>query len=102
MNDTLFELRWYWNDNQFSHCSVTPLRVVYEYVDKGSTEPRIVAIDRRGVKSHMSLKYCFKTEEDAWQHAKAELKEAIQDREKQIAELQGVLDAMREYLHSLT
>ena len=102
MNKTMYEVNWHYTNDVFSHCSVTPIKVIRESVLPGCTGVSITAKDSNGRKFQGSPDNYYATEEAAWAAAKAELAESIEADEKQLAKLQEQLFAQHEYLAKLT
>lgn len=93
MNKTMYEVNWHYTNDVFSHCSVTPIKVIRESVLPGCTGVSITAKDSNGRKFQGSPDNYYATEEAAWAAAKAELAESIEADEKQLAKLQEQLFA---------
>ena len=102
MNKTMYEVNWHYTNDVFSHCSVTPIKVIRESVLPGCTGVSITAEDSNGRKFQGSPDNYYATEEAAWAAVRVELAESVEAHERQLAELQEQLDAQLDYLAKLT
>ena len=98
MNKVMYEVNWHWNDEVFSHCTVTPITILRHGVLPGCSVPTITAKDKQGRVFSGSLSNYYETEEEAWESVKRSLVESIVGHEEQLAEAQARLSAQREYL----
>ena len=101
MNKTMYEVNWYYTNDVFSHCSVTPIKVIRESVLPGCTGVSITAKDSNGRNFQGSPDEYYATEEAAWAEVKAAMSETIRANESSIAKLVNETNALREYLTKL-
>lgn len=98
MIETRYEVNWHYVNEIFTHCSVSPITVIWEGIRTGCKGVSIVAIGSDGRKFYGSPRNYYQTEADAWAAIKAQLTESVAAHEKQIRGLQEQLEAQRRYL----
>jgi hypothetical protein len=62
----MYDVNWHYTNDVFSHCSVTPIKVIRESVLPGCTGVSITAKDSNGRKFQGSPDNYYATEEAAW------------------------------------
>lgn len=90
MNKTLYEINWHYKDseqNQFSHCTVTPITVIRESVLPGCSAVSITAKDSNGRTFQGSAGDYFETEAAAWAQVKQDLLDTIKNNDEMVTAL---------------
>ena len=98
---TLYEINWHYVGDKFSHCTVTPIKVLREGILPGCTAVSITARDASGRKFQGSPDDYFKTEEDAWRQIKKDLLQTIEANDKCVETLKDETHRLFKYLCSL-
>ena len=104
MTKTLYEINWHYKDsdqNQFSHCTVTPITVIRESVLPGCTAVSITAKDSEGRTFQGSPEGYFETEAAAWAAAKQDLLDTIVSLDKTVMELKEETHRLFSFLITL-
>ena len=104
MTKTLYEINWHYKDsdqNQFSHCTVTPITVIRESVLPGCTAVSITAKDSEGRTFQGSPEGYFETEAAAWAAAKQDLLDTIESHDKTVMELKEEIHRLFSFLITL-
>lgn len=101
---TLYEINWHYLDEeqeQFSHCTVTPITVLREGILPGCSAPSITATGSDGRTFQGVARDYFETEVAAWAQVKQALLDTIESNEKAIQDLKAEIDAVFEFLITL-
>lgn len=101
LNETMYEVNWHYTGDKFSHCSVTPITVLWKGTLPGCTSVSIIAKSSDGLKFKGSLEDYNDTEAAAWLKVKTSLSENISAIEMTITKLTHGALIMREYLATL-
>lgn len=91
MCNKMYELNRHYNNNVFSHFSVSPITIIYEGVLPGCSAITITAIDSKGRQFIGSKENYYLSEGEAYMAARNELTEEINDIKEQLKELQKQL-----------
>lgn len=97
----MYEVHWHSVNGQFTHCSVTPIQILWEGVMPGCSRPSIRAVGADGRPFMGSADEYYNTEAEAWAAARAELADTATDLERTIAERTQELAAIRRSLEAL-
>ena len=85
---TLYEISWhYLDEEQFSHCTVTPIEVLREGILPGCSGVSITAKGSDGRTFQGSPRDYFESEEVAWAQAKQGLLDTIQSNDEEVVRL---------------
>ena len=82
---TLYEINWHYKDSeqtQFSHCTVTPIKVLREGILPGCSAVSITAKDSTGRTFQGAPRDYFDTEAAAWANVRQGLTETIEANEE--------------------
>lgn len=101
MSKTLYETNWHYVEEDFSHCSVTPITVVRHGVLEGSTGVTITAIDSKGERFLGSPDNYHETEAEAWAGVRAEIEETVKAHKLHAAYLQKEIGTMTAFLKEI-
>ncbi len=105
MHKTMYDVNWHYidifNNSGFTHCSVTPIKVIREDVLPGCSAVSITAIGHEGRRFHGCPEYYFNTEREAWDDVKQCLQHTIEQLEKEITEKQHNVDNMKKFLSTI-
>ena len=99
---TLYETNWHYVNDHLSHCTVTPIKVVWEGVAPGCSAPSIEAIGADGRRFRGSARNYYETEELAREALRLELQDAANDLQRAIDDHTAELAAVRAILESWT
>lgn len=101
MNETMYEVTWVTNDENFSHATVDKITIIRDGVLPGCSAPSITGIDRNGRKFLGSREYYFETPQAAWDSVIDDLKQTIEKNERLIDALTLETAKVRAYLNTL-
>ncbi len=99
---TMWEINYHWNDDAFSHYSVTPIKIVRQGILAGCSKESITAINSYGREFQGLADNYYNTESDAWEKIKIDLKRAIVCKEEQIKKITVEIDSWKKLLTELT
>ena len=102
---TMWEINYHWNDDAFSHYSVTPIKILRQGIlatFSGCSKESITAISSDGRHFQGSADNYYNTESDAWEKVKIDLEKAIVDKEAQIKKITVEIDSWKKLLTELT
>ena len=101
---TLYEVNWHYKDKKqmcFSHCTVTPIKVIREGILPGCTEVSITAVDMHGRKFNSSPNEFFASEQAAWESVRRALLGTIANNEEELEIIKNETRAIFKFLNSL-
>lgn len=98
---TLYEVHWHSINDEFTHCSVTPLTVIREGVLPGCSGVSITAKDASGRVFLGSPRDYFHSEEEAWKAVVEDLESSRSRLTKTAAKIARELEHLDRYLGSL-
>lgn len=101
MNKTMFEVNWHYTNEVFSHCTVTPIRVIRQGVLPGCTGETITAIDGEGRKFQGSADNYFSSEKEAWESVANDLIDSLHLNVEQMREAANQTEAYIKHLKSI-
>lgn len=104
MTKTMYEINWHYKDsdqNQFSHCTVTPITVIREGILPGCTAVSITAKGSDGRTFQGSPKDYFETEAAAWEEVKQDILDTIVGYDKTMVELKEETHRLFSFLITL-
>lgn len=98
---TLYEVHWNSINDEFTHCSVTPITVIREGVLPGCSGVSITAKDASGQVFQGSPRDYFHSEEEAWKAVVEDLENSRSSLTKTAAKIAQELEHLDRYLGSL-
>ena len=98
---TLYEVHWHSINDEFTHCSITPLTVIREGVLPGCSGVSITAKDASGRVFLGSPRDYFHSEEEAWKAVVEDLESSRSRLMKTAAKIARELEHLDRYLGSL-
>jgi hypothetical protein len=97
----MYETNWHYVDDEFSHCTVTPIKVLHEGILPGCTAVSITAENASGRVFIGSPDDYYKTEEEAWRAIRKGLLKTIESNDKCVETLKAETHRIFKYLCSL-
>lgn len=104
MTKTMYEINWHYKDsdqNQFSHCTVTPIKVLREGILPGCSGVSITAKGSDGRTFQSSPRDYFESEAAAWAQVKQDLLDAIQNNDEEVKQLKDETHRLFSFLITL-
>lgn len=104
MTKTMYEINWHYKDsdqNQFSHCTVTPIEVLREGILPGCSGVSITAKGSDGRTFQGSPRDYFESEAAAWAQVKQDLLDTIQNNDKEVKQLKDETHRLFSFLITL-
>ena len=98
---TLYEVHWHSINDEFTHCSITPLTVIREGVLPGCSGVSITAKDASGRVFLGSPRDYFHSEEEVWKTVVEDLESSRSRLTKTVAKIARELEHLDRYLGSL-
>lgn len=98
---TLYEVHWNSINDEFTHCSVTPITVIREGVLPGCSGVSITAKDASGRVFQGSPRDYFHSEEEAWKAVVGDLENSRSSLTKTVVKIAQELEHLDRYLGSL-
>lgn len=99
---TMYEVNWNTACDVFSKCTVTPITVTREGMLPGCTGVTIDAVDVNGRKFVGSPKDYFNTEEEAWESARFDIAQTIDNLEMRLENIKDNLFAYHKFLMEIS
>lgn len=100
--EIMYVVNFHLVDDEFSHCTVTPITVTRRGVLPGCTGVSISAIDSAGRKFQGSPDNYFASESDAWRHVKESVEEIIASLEEDAQTALDGAERARAFLAEVT
>lgn len=104
MTKTMYEINWHYKDsdqNQFSHCTVTPIKVLREGILPGCSGVSITAKGSDGRTFQGSPRDYFESEAAAWAQVKQDLLDTIQNNDEEVKQLKDETHRLFSFLITL-
>ena len=104
MTKTMYEINWHYKDsdqNQFSHCTVTPIEVLREGVLPGCSAVSITAKGSDGRTFQGSPRDYFESEAAAWAQVKKYLLDTIDNNAEEVERLKDETHRLFSFLIKL-
>lgn len=97
----MYEVTWYYKNDVFSHCTVTPITILRRGVLPGCTAETITAKGVDGRTFQGCPRDFFETEADAWKDTVSSIKETIDSNDTAIKRLEDENFNLHRFLCSL-
>jgi hypothetical protein len=95
---TLYEINWHYENDVFTHATVTPITVLREGILDDGSLYILKAKDSKGRTFQGSPRDYFETEAEAWTEVERDLRGSITANEDEITSLQRENEAMLRFL----